>query len=161
MGAIKEIPGIVWLLMFDPVPTALYARHANTNAFGLTGRDGAALVVILMDVRWSNNADDEVINSTAKDMMDNVSKLCSGRPSFYPLIETDSPLFLRAQMEREARALAAYDPFIYLNYAMPDQNPIESYGEEIVRRLVAVRDRVDPVGMFKKQVPGGYKIPYA
>ncbi|KAK8112600.1 oxidoreductase [Apiospora sp. TS-2023a] len=133
VSAIKDVPGIVWLLMFDPVPPTFYARHADANAMGLTGRDGAALLVILMQVEWRNEADNELVNSTAKIMMNNI--------------------------EKEATALGAYDPFVFLNYAMPDQNPIASYGEENVRRLVAVRDRVDPAGMFTKQVPGGTRSP--
>ncbi|KAK8030083.1 oxidoreductase FAD-binding protein [Apiospora rasikravindrae] len=130
--AITHVPGITWVLSFDPLPPAFYARHAESNALGLTGRDGAALLVALLDVRWSNAADDELVASTAKSTMDNIG--------------------------RAARALGAYDPFIYLNYAMPDQDPIATYGKKNVERLRAVRGRVDPVGMFTKQVPGGHKL---
>ncbi|KAK8079211.1 hypothetical protein PG994_003018 [Apiospora phragmitis] len=133
--AITHVPGITWVLSFDPLPPAFYARHADANALGLTGRNGAALLVALLDVRWSNAADDELVHSTAKTLLDNV--------------------------EKKARSLGAYDPFIYLNYAGPEQRPIATYGEENLQRLKAVRDRVDPIGMFTKQVPGGYKLPPA
>lgn len=66
---------------------------------------------------------------------------------------------MRAQIKKEAQALGAYDPFIYLNYAGPDQDPIATYGAESVQRLRAARSRVDPGGMFTEQVPGGHKVP--
>ncbi|KAK8062253.1 hypothetical protein PG997_014350 [Apiospora hydei] len=130
--AITHVPGITWVLSFDPLPPAFYARHADSNALCLTGRDGAALLVALLDVRWTNAADDELVYFTAKTMMDNI--------------------------ESAARGLGAYDPFIYPNYAMPDQNPIATYGKETLVRLQEIRDRVDPTRMFIKQVPGGYKL---
>ena len=55
--------------------------------------------------------------------------------------------------------MGAYDPFIYLNYAEPDQNPIATYGDQNVHRLKAVQNRVDPGGLFTKQVAGGHKLP--
>ena len=55
--------------------------------------------------------------------------------------------------------MGAYDLFIYLNYAEPDQNPIATYGDQNVYRLKAVQNRVDPSGLFTKQVPGGHKLP--
>lgn len=67
--------------------------------------------------------------------------------------------FTRAQIRNEAEALGAHDPYIYLNYAGPDQDPLSSYGAENVRRLREVRSRVDPGKLFTEQVPGGYKVP--
>lgn len=55
--------------------------------------------------------------------------------------------------------MGAYDPFIYLNYAGPDQDPIATYGALNVERLRATRSRVDPGGLLTEQVPGGHKVP--
>ncbi|KAI1747597.1 hypothetical protein F4782DRAFT_520572 [Xylaria castorea] len=132
VSAIRNVSGISWVLSFDPLPPAFYARDAGSNALGLTGRDGATLLVALLDARWSNETDDEIVSSTAKTLFDNIKK--------------------------EAQSLGAYDPFIYLNYAEPDQNPIGTYGEESVQRLNAVRRRVDAAGVFTNQVPG-YQVP--
>ncbi|KAK8063332.1 oxidoreductase FAD-binding protein [Apiospora saccharicola] len=90
-------------------------------------------------------SDGQVVNANADENADLFFALRGGGGNF-------------GIIEKEARALGAYDPFVFLSYAMPDQNPIASYGEENVRRLVAVRDRVDPAGMFTKQVPGRHKI---
>lgn len=73
VSAIRNVPGIFWVLSSDPLHPSFYARHAASNAFGLTGRNGAALLVLLLDARWSEAADDEKVTSTAKSLFDNVS----------------------------------------------------------------------------------------
>lgn len=78
VSVIRNIPGIFWVLSSDPLHPSFYARHAASNALGLTGRDGATLLVLLLDVRWSEAADDEKVNSTAKSLFDNVSTLSCG-----------------------------------------------------------------------------------
>lgn len=72
VAVIRDVPGISWVTSFDPLPPSFYARHAASNAMGLTGRDGAALLVLLLDVRWSEAADDETVASTAAWLFDNV-----------------------------------------------------------------------------------------
>lgn len=72
VAVIRDVPGISWVTSFDPLPPSFYARNAASNALGLTGRDGAALLVVLLDVRWSEAADDETVASTAERMFDNV-----------------------------------------------------------------------------------------
>ncbi|KAK0616093.1 putative oxidoreductase [Bombardia bombarda] len=132
LPAIRNVSGIVWALALEPLPPAIYARHAKENSLGLADRK-EALVVTLLTVTWPNAIDDVLINTTGA-----------------ALIEA---------IEQDARKLSAYDPYVYLNYAGQFQDPIGSYGEASVRRLRKVRDRVDPKGVFTKQVPGGYKIP--
>ena len=62
-------------------------------------------------------------------------------------------------LEQKARNLEVYDPYLYLNYAAPWQDPIASYGNVSVQKLRALRDRIDPAAVFTKLVPGGFKIP--
>lgn len=78
-SVVRNVPDISWVLSFDPVPPSFYARHAASNALGLTGRDGAALLVLLLDARWSEAADDDEVVSTAKSLFENVSisSLCA------------------------------------------------------------------------------------
>ncbi|KAF3026515.1 hypothetical protein E8E14_013598 [Neopestalotiopsis sp. 37M] len=114
-------------------PSKFYARHGDANALELADRNGIPLLVALLDVRWSNETDDDTINLAAKTLFDKI--------------------------EVKTRELAAYDPFIYLNYAGPDQSSVLSYGQDTVRRLQTVQDRVDPTKMFTKMVFGGQKIP--
>ncbi len=139
LHTIESIPGIVWSVSLEPLPPAIYARAARRsgsqgrNALGLDGRASGALVVTLLSATWAEAADDERVEAAARDMM--------------------------AAIESDARVMGAHDPFIYLNYAAPWQDPIASYGEEAVRRLQEVRKWVDPTGVFTRQVPGGFKVP--
>ncbi|KAF2650541.1 putative oxidoreductase [Lophiostoma macrostomum CBS 122681] len=125
---VASIADISWGISFDPVPPSFYARHAEENALGLTSRDGAALLVTLLDVRWSKETDDAFITSTTKTFIEKI--------------------------ELEAKKRGKYDPFVYLNYAGPDQDAIASYGAHSVERLERVRQRVDPAGLFTRQVAG-------
>lgn len=62
-------------------------------------------------------------------------------------------------IEKDARDLGLLDPYVYLNYAGPDQDLITSYDEENVQRPRAIDQAVDPDGVFRTQVPGGFEIP--
>ncbi|KAJ3561513.1 hypothetical protein NPX13_g8916 [Xylaria arbuscula] len=129
---IAHVPNIIWLLNLEPLPPQIYARHAEENALGLTDRNNKSLLLVHLTVSWSEPSDDTFVNETAHSLMDAI--------------------------EREARRLGVLDPYIHMNHADRDQSPITSYGADSLRRLREVRDRVDPRGLFKKMVPGGFKI---
>lgn len=78
--AIKDVSNISWVLSSDPVPPSFYAQHAASNALGLTGRDGSTLLVLLLDVRWSEESDDKTVTTTARLLFDKV-----GIPRFHSL----------------------------------------------------------------------------
>lgn len=132
VSSIQDIPGIVWALAMDPLPPAMYTRHAEANALGLTGRQGKSLIIINLRVTWNNADDDARVHSEVKQLI--------------------------ATMEHEVGSLAALDPFVYLNYAAPWQKPISSYGQASVERLTRIRGEYDPQRMFTNTVPGGFKI---
>ncbi|KAI1850162.1 hypothetical protein JX266_004541 [Neoarthrinium moseri] len=129
---VKNITGLTWSLSLEPLPPGIYKRDAEANAMGLGDRIGTR-VVVLMTQRWSDEADDENVHTATRSVVSNI--------------------------EEAARALDAYDPFLYLNYAASWQNPIASYGNASVQQLQSVRARVDPQGVFTHLAPGGFKIP--
>ncbi|KAK0634240.1 putative oxidoreductase [Bombardia bombarda] len=135
LAAVEQVADMVWSISLDPLPPAIYARpQSQANALGLAGRStGATLVVAQLSASWTDASDDDAVEQAARDLFEAI--------------------------ERDARALDAYDPFRYLNYAAPWQDPIASYGPESVQRLREIRRRVDPRGVFPRQVPGGFKIP--
>ncbi|KAK4236591.1 hypothetical protein C8A03DRAFT_35490 [Achaetomium macrosporum] len=150
LPAVENVPGMVWSISLEPLPPAIYQRAARAapasggkNCMGLDAandNDGQrskkdALVITLLSATWADAADDEKVERAAREMMDGI--------------------------ERDAKALGAWHPFVYLNYAAPWQDPIASYGEEALGRLLEVRKRVDPKGVFTRLVPGGFKIPGA
>ncbi|KAI0490431.1 hypothetical protein F4859DRAFT_458007 [Xylaria cf. heliscus] len=132
LPAITNVPDMVWSLVMEPLPPAIYARAANSNAMGLGDRTKPYFVALL-SVTWKNAEDDKLVSATAEKLMDGIVK--------------------------EAHQFGGADPFIYLNYADESQDPISSYGAESVRRLIQVQQKYDPKGVFTFQVPGGYKIP--
>ncbi|KAI2610570.1 putative oxidoreductase [Hypoxylon sp. NC1633] len=129
---IKDIGGLTWSLSMEPAPPSLYQRNAKANAMGLADRKGTR-VVCLMTQTWPNQVDDERVYTATAAVV--------------------------AAIEKAARALDAYDPYLYLNYAAPWQDPIASYGDASVRKLQKLRSRVDPQAVFTHLVPGGFKIP--
>lgn len=130
---VRNIPGIIWAVGFDPLPPSLYTRHADDNALGLGNRDGKALLVVQLTMTWMNIADDDRIDRAARDLI--------------------------GAIQSDVAALGALDPFVYINYAAAWQDPFVGYGEVNVERLRRTRQKYDPRGIFVNSVPGGFKIP--
>jgi hypothetical protein len=121
----------VYALAFEPLPPIIYLWHATTNALGLQSRTDL-LDIALVTATWFTSTDDAHVSAMVK-------------------------LLLNA-INASGAKLGGLDPFIYLNYAGRNRNPIASYGVESVAQLLQVRSRVDLNKVFTNQVPGGYKI---
>ncbi|KAJ4291704.1 hypothetical protein N0V90_009599 [Kalmusia sp. IMI 367209] len=130
--SIQEVPGIVWSIVLEPLPPAIYARHAETNALGLADRQGRGLMIVMLSMTWSDAEDDDKIETVAKTLVANI--------------------------EGDVRQLNALDRYVYLNYAAAWQKPITSYGQASVDRLANVRREYDPRKVFTDNVPGGFKL---
>ncbi|RYC59909.1 hypothetical protein CHU98_g6289 [Xylaria longipes] len=133
INSIRAIPGITWSVGMDPLPPQLYARHAGANTLGLANREGRAMVIINLTAMWSDAADDDTVDKAARALV--------------------------SAIERDVSKLDALDPYLYINYAAPWQEPIKSYGEVSVERLRRVQRMYDPQQVFTRLVPGGFKIP--
>lgn len=133
LPSVRGIPGLVWAIGFDPLPSGLYARHAHANALGLGDRDGKPLLIAQLTMTWRDPADDNLIDVTSKDLI--------------------------ATAKRDVRALGALDPFLYVHYAAAWQDPFMGYGEASLEKLRRVRQKYDPKRVFTDLVPGGFKIP--
>lgn len=131
LAEVKSVSGLTWSISLDPLPPAIYAKAAHSNSFGLSNRS-EALVVMLLTASFTYVADQEKVEEVAKRLV--------------------------AGLQDEGHKQGAYDPWVYLNYAASWQDPIASYGEESVKHIEKVRNRVDPNGVFTYNVPGGFKI---
>ncbi|KAI1336600.1 FAD binding domain protein [Xylariaceae sp. FL0016] len=120
-----------WSLTFEPLPTVLTQCGQGANVLGVSSADGNAVILL-------------------------VSVACTEVDSS-GFIHTTAPRLVRA-MDEAADALGGLHRFRYLNYANPSQDPIGSYGEENLEFLRNVSARYDPEGMFRRQVPGGFKL---
>ncbi|KIM95610.1 hypothetical protein OIDMADRAFT_106259 [Oidiodendron maius Zn] len=132
VASIRDLPGVTWTVIIEPLPPQIYARGATENALGLAGNT-KSLAVCLVSPSWTDPSQNEQIYALARDLLDTI--------------------------ENEAKKLGAYDPYIYLNYAAPWQDVIASYGPASVRRLQKLKAKVDPHNVFQHLVPGGFKIP--
>ena len=63
-----------------------------------------------------------------------------------------------AKHEAITKERGLWIPFKYLNYADKSQDPIGSYGPDIVQRLRVVSRKYDPHAVFQAKVPGGFKL---
>lgn len=130
---VKDIPGISWSVVLEPLPRSLYTRYgAEKNSLGLD-QASETLVIFLISAAWADAAHDQQVYSASKLLVEDV--------------------------ENKAKRLGAYTPFIYVNYAAPWQDVIQSYGTKNVRKLRKLRDRVDPQHFFTNKLKGGFKIP--
>ncbi|TGJ87291.1 hypothetical protein E0Z10_g1486 [Xylaria hypoxylon] len=133
IASVRGIPGLVWGLGLDPLPPQLYARRASENALGLTDRNGSTLIVVDLNAKWNDAAFDGAVDAAVRALI--------------------------AAVRRDVGSLGQLDPFLYINYAAPWQNPIKSYGPDNVARLQRVRWKYDPNRVFTDMNPGGFKIP--
>lgn len=119
------------MISFEPLPPNIYYHAPDSNSIGFGNKPGA-LMVTLLNPQWSHEGDDDFIEETMRQLI--------------------------AKIEADAKRLKGHDPFSYLNYAVPWQDPFAGYGSGSLERL-KTRDKVDPEHLFTTQVPGGFKIP--
>ncbi|ETS84697.1 hypothetical protein PFICI_02722 [Pestalotiopsis fici W106-1] len=101
--AFRSVLNITVGYTLEPLPPALYAKYAHPNPYGLNGRN-ESLVIGLFTASWKNAADDEQVENAS--------------------------LALVEAIEIGAREQEANVSFVCLNYAVPWQDPIASYGDD-------------------------------
>ncbi|EQL36200.1 hypothetical protein BDFG_02175 [Blastomyces dermatitidis ATCC 26199] len=63
-----------------------------------------------------------------------------------------------AELKEFSISLCGDNRLIYMNYADPSQDPLGSYGKENVDHIRRVAAKYDPLGVFQRRFPGGFKI---
>lgn len=48
--------------------------------------------------------------------------------------------------------------YLYLNYADKDQSPLSAYGADKVAFMKKVAKKYDPLGVYQRLLPGGFKL---
>jgi hypothetical protein len=133
LAAISNVTGIVWSLVYEPMPPLAYNRAAaGTDVLGLSGQT-ENLMVMLLTSSWDNAADDALVDATVRSVIGGI--------------------------ESSAKALGEFNEWEYLNYAGTWQDPVSTYGESNVEFLRRVSAIYDPRGVFQRLVPGGFKLP--
>lgn len=128
----KNVTGLIFSLVLEPLPPAIYKQHAEANALGFANRT-ESLVIVELFASWANAADDGLVDSTLQALLEAINS--------------------------RARELDGHDPYLFANYAGKNQAVMASYGTESVQRMRRISQAVDPKGIWRELVPGGYKIP--
>ena len=129
---ISAIPGMNFVASFQPLPLALsQVKNAPGNFLGLEKEDGD-LVIVNNVATWDSVEDDAFVLGEMKKLNE-------------------------AALER-ARVLGFYSGYIFANTAEYWQNPYPGRGEENLRAMKEISMKYDPVQLFQKAVPGGYKL---
>jgi hypothetical protein len=134
VGTVSTVPGLSWSLSYQPLSRIIYskARYTGGNCLGLAD-ESDDLVIVLLTATWNLAASDEKVYEAARSLF--------------------------VQAEAKAVEYGMDSAFLYLNYAAKWQDPIAGYGKQNAQTLMDVAARYDPVGVFHRQAPGGFKIP--
>ncbi len=89
-------------------------------------------VVFILEINWSNSQDDSAITNAANALLVQIA-------AYTRIVEKDND-------------------FIYLNYALDNQNPFRGYGAANLEKMRSVSKRYDPDGVWQKLVKGGFKL---
>ncbi|ORY10764.1 hypothetical protein BCR34DRAFT_341023 [Clohesyomyces aquaticus] len=135
-GAIKSIrkrnvKGMSWTLVLQPFMPS-WARKGDSNPLGLDRGTDEPLVNISFTVNWANQRDDEWVETTTREAIE--------------------------QIELVAKVNETGHPYRYINYCGAWQRPFMGYGEENLQFLRNVSRLYDPDGLFQKGCAGGYKL---
>jgi hypothetical protein len=83
-------------------------------------------------IDWENEVDDDLVRSVSIDFTE--------------------------RWEKRGRDLGVYLPFVYMNDASRDQNPLASYGSENLARLVEVSQEYDSKRVFQTLQNDGFLL---
>ena len=119
--------------MFQPIPTIIttHSEARGGNVLGLDRANGNQ-VLFLFFVQWSDISDDAALYNAASTLMEQVTQL--------------------------TRKAGKANDWIYLNYALQNQDVLGGYGQKNVEKIRQAAKKYDPDAVFQKLVPGGYKI---
>ncbi|KFY18743.1 hypothetical protein V491_04714 [Pseudogymnoascus sp. VKM F-3775] len=130
---IIDVEDLTWSLSLQPLPTQItkWGDAKGGNSLGLHESSGN-LVLALISASWPNPSDEQAVTEAVIDV------------------------FAKANAFAEEKGtLHSYE---YLNYAHKTQTPITGYGAENVAKLKAASHKYDPLQVFQKSVPGGFKL---
>jgi FAD/FMN-containing dehydrogenase len=134
LSKVRNVPNIVYSWTLEPLPASMLAKSAASaggNVFGLPSNN-QTLILGLLSASYTNPEDDGLILAT-----------------------TDQ---VTADIEARASTLGILEKWKYAGYAGRRQRVIESYGSKNVAFLRSVSRKYDPLQLFQKALPGGYKL---
>jgi hypothetical protein len=120
-------------LIFQPI-----WHFSRAKAFAATGGNALGL---------EETKDDVIV----------VLVMAASSPSNEAAVKAAVKGFIDASVKR-AKEMGVYSRYIYANYAADFQDVIGGYGEASRAALIATSKKYDPIQLFQRQVPGGFKL---
>jgi hypothetical protein len=130
---LANVVGLIFTYALQPLPHVLYSKSAATggNVLGLDRFD-EDLINVLYTVSWTLATDNARVETAMKE--------------------------LEAEIHTKEKEMGIFNEWLYLNYAAGWQDPIKGYGAANVAFMKGVSRNYDPIGVFQKAVPGGFKL---
>jgi hypothetical protein len=126
---LKSLEEITCSFTLQAYPVSLL-RKCN-NSLGLRAEDGPLMSVLLLNW-WKNKEDDDTVIETFKKALERIDEDATNRGTAVP--------------------------YKFMNYTYSFQDPISSYGNDNVQKMLEVSKKYDPEGLFQQGVPGGFKF---
>ncbi|KAL8758330.1 MAG: hypothetical protein Q9199_001586 [Rusavskia elegans] len=119
------------VLLPQPISKTMIAAASATpgNPLGLRNKEQMWLS---LNLGWALQSDDEKID---------------------PILDETIAL-----IEDLTKKRGVYDRFTFLNDASPRQPVFQNYGKANLQKLQTTAKKYDPIGMFQRQLPGGFKV---
>ncbi|KAH8655080.1 hypothetical protein BGZ60DRAFT_472959 [Tricladium varicosporioides] len=133
MSSVRSVPGLQFIVSMQPFGQFITSRAAATggNFLGLDIEDGERVLVGLT-LSWDYEADDETLDQALRSLI--------------------------AEAGAQAAELGAEDDFVFMNYAAPWQDVYAGVGERNREEFRKVSRVYDPLQIFQRGVPGGFKL---
>ncbi|KAI5370384.1 putative FAD-binding domain, PCMH-type, FAD-binding, type PCMH, subdomain 2 [Septoria linicola] len=134
MRQFVSLPGFKLILNYQPAPAIQLERQGAVDSLGPIQTEGNVVFI-----HWAVSYDQSVAE------MDDA------------ITETVQKLFKDANAR--AKQLGVYRSFIQPTYADSWQSPLEVRSKSTIKEMIATSKKYDPLQVFQKQVPGGFKLP--
>ncbi|OAG04488.1 FAD-binding domain-containing protein [Paraphaeosphaeria sporulosa] len=120
-----------WIVTFEPFPAVFAAQGAHDNILGTIPEVGDGMI-LLFSASWSDAAASSLVHAKNKEVL--------------------------RKINAAAKHMGLLRSFVYANYAGTFQKPISSYGTQNSAFLCRVALKYDPLAVFQRQLPGGFKL---
>lgn len=144
-------PGFIFSMAYQPMPYLIPAQSvaAGGNALGMTPESGDHMWMEY-DISWLTSLTDDLAHSMAMNITATVDEWAKANYGGIKSTNYKGPTDPAGLENDEYTA-------IFLNDAMYDQLPLQSYDNNGYARLTTIQKAIDPDGFFATRT-GGFKL---
>jgi hypothetical protein len=127
---LRHVKGLLFPFIFQ----AILPGWMNKGYPNVLSLDGCTepLIIINCSVTWAKAKDDELVQSTIRQTLEQINTAAAARQSDHP--------------------------YWFINYCMEWQRPYEGCGEENLKLMLEASRKYDPDGLFQSGRAGGFKL---